>query len=66
MVEGEGEVVVATSPQAEFASDEAVDSSQLTSDSVKQELQELGMTDDSKKSIASRKLLSGLCCVLRV
>lgn len=44
----EGEEGV-TSPQAEFASDEAVDSSQLTSDSVKQELQELGMTEDSKK-----------------
>lgn len=64
MVQGEGEV--ATSPQAEFASDEAVDSSQLTSDSVKQELQELGMAGDSKKLIASRELLCILSCVLDV
>ena len=47
VVEGGREVI--TSPQAEFASDEAFDTSQLTSDSVKQELQELGMTGGSKK-----------------
>ena len=62
VVEGGREVI--TSPQAEFASDEAFDTSQLTSDSVKQELQELGMTGDSKK-LTSCELPHHICVYFR-